>query len=108
MLYDDGHIACGDDAVLIRWYYPWGTKRIPYSAVRGVKVMPLTGANRMRKWRIWGSGDFSHWWNLDAQRPSKDTALVIDVGHRIYPTITPDNPSAVELIISGHMNPLVL
>lgn len=54
----------------------------------------------MRKWRIWGSGDFVHWWNLDVRRPGKDVALVIDVGERILPTITPNDPDAVERILT--------
>lgn len=31
MLYDDGRIACDDASLVIRWYYPWGAKTIPYS-----------------------------------------------------------------------------
>ena len=103
MLYDDGHIACDDHTLVIRNYYPWGSKRVPYSSIRGVKALPLTGVNRIRKWRIWGSGDFVHWWNLDTGRPSKEAALVIDVGRRIYPTITPDEPGAVESILKAHV-----
>jgi hypothetical protein len=97
--YDDGTIRCDDRGLSIRHYYPWGTKRIPYSAIAGVETLPLTGFSKVRKWRIWGSGDFIHWWNLDPHRPSKDVALVIDVGHRIRPTITPDDPTAVARIL---------
>ena len=103
MLYDDGHIACDDDALVIRNYYPWGSKRVPYSSIRRIEALPLTGVNRMRKWRIWGSGDFVHWWNLDTRRPSKNAALVIDVGRHIRPTITPDEPGSVETILREHL-----
>lgn len=41
--------------------------------------------------------------NLDAQRPGKDLALVINVGHRVRPTITPDDPRAVERILTGRI-----
>jgi hypothetical protein len=98
--YDDGRIECDDHGLLIRWYYPWGAKRISYSAIRQVRDLPLTGASSARRWRIWGSGDFVHWWNLDPRRPTKTRALVLDVGGRIRPTITPDDPDAVERIIS--------
>jgi hypothetical protein len=64
--------------------------------------MELTGLNAVRRWRIWGSGDFVHWWNLDPKRPSKRMALVLDTGHRICPTITPDDPDAVEQIINAN------
>ncbi len=98
--YDDGRILCDDQGLTIRRYYPWGAKRIRYPAVRSVSILPLTGANRVRRWRIWGSGDFIHWWNLDAQRPSKATALVLDVGGHVRPTITPDDPAAVSRILT--------
>jgi hypothetical protein len=65
----------------------------------------LTGANKVRRWRIWGSGDFVHWWNLDPHRPTKDTALVIDIGARVRPTITPDDAARVERIVRSHIAP---
>ena len=37
-LYRDRWIECTDDAVHIHGYYfPWGTKRVPYSAIRTVR-----------------------------------------------------------------------
>jgi hypothetical protein len=30
-------------------------------------------------------------------------ALVIDVGHHVRPTITPDDPDAVERVLVGHI-----
>jgi hypothetical protein len=98
--YDDGGICCDDLGLTIHRYYPWGAKQIPYTAIQGVGTLPLTGANSVRLWRIWGSGDFVHWWNLDPRRPGKDTALVIDVGRWIRPTITPDDPTAVTRILT--------
>ncbi len=98
--YDDGRIACDDSGLLIRWYYPWGDKRIPYGAIRSVTPFPLAGRNALRKWRIWGSGDVVHWWNLDPTRPGKDLALVIGAGGRVQPTITPDDAGAVQRILA--------
>lgn len=100
--YEDSRIRCDEQDLTIRLYYPWGSKRIRYSSIRGVERLPLTGANKVRKWRIWGSGDFIHWWNLDVRRPQKDVALVLDVGHTVRPTITPDDPDAVERILAEH------
>src|SRR5262249_39291856 len=37
MLYDDGRLACDDAGILIRRYYLWGEKRIPYPSIRSVK-----------------------------------------------------------------------
>lgn len=28
---DDGRITCDDKGLVIRWYYPWGAKRVAYS-----------------------------------------------------------------------------
>ncbi|HEX3618593.1 MAG TPA: hypothetical protein VHU61_18750 [Solirubrobacteraceae bacterium] len=98
--YDDGSIRCDEQVLSIRRYYPWGTKRIPYASIRSVETLPLTGLRKVRRWRLWGSGDFVHWWNLDPHRPGKRTALVLDTGHRIRPTITPDDPPAVVKILN--------
>jgi hypothetical protein len=102
--YDDGRIVCDSTGVTIGWYYPWGAKRVPYTSIRAVERLPLVGVNKLRRWRIWGSGDFVHWWNLDVSRTRKDVALVIDVGHRVRPTITPDEPEVVERILREQVN----
>jgi hypothetical protein len=70
MLYDDGKIACDDSELLIRRYYPRGSKRVPYTSIRSVKRIPI----RVRRWRLWGSGDFRHWWNLDLRLTRKGEA----------------------------------
>jgi hypothetical protein len=101
--YDDGRIRCDEQGLVIRWYYPWGSKRIPYTAVRGVEQLSLTGNNAIRRWRIWGSGDFVHWWNFDRSRTHKTIALVLDLGGRVRPTITPDDPQAVEGILKAKL-----
>jgi hypothetical protein len=96
-LYDDGEIVCDKGGLLIRRYYPWGSKHVPYASIKNVSRLPI----RARKWRIWGSGDFRHWWNLDPNRPKKAVALELDIGHWIRPTITPDDVDAVEAIIAN-------
>jgi hypothetical protein len=55
--------------------------------------------------RIWGSGDPRLWWHLDPGRPRKRTALVIDLGRRVRPAITPDDPGAVLRIIEERTRP---
>lgn len=101
MLYDDGNIGCDDTSLIVRRYYPWGAKRIPSTAIRAVDHLSPLGA---RRWRLWGSGDFVHWWNRDGGRPKKNLALVIDTGHRIRPTITPDDPDTVDRILTEHLS----
>jgi Bacterial PH domain len=97
--YDDGKIACDSTGLLIRWYYPWGSKRIPYTSIRSIHRLPI----RIRRWRLWGSGDLRHWWNLDFSRPRDKVALDIDTGHWIHPTITPDDPDTVERILNERL-----
>jgi hypothetical protein len=99
-LYRDRWIECTDDAVLIHGYYfPWGTKRVPYSAIRTVRRVPLGSSGRGR---IWGSTTLRYWASLDPGRPGKATALILDTGAWILPFITPDDPAAVEAVILGH------
>lgn len=98
MDYDDGLVACTDDVLLIRrYYFPTGTsKRVPYTKIRSIRRCPAS------KGRIWGTGDFTHWHNLDVQRPHKDTGLIIDTGHRLTPVITPDDPDEVVRVLTRH------
>jgi hypothetical protein len=107
VLYKDRWIECTDDAVLIRGYYfPWGTKRIPYQSIRAVRRVPIgtfTGRGR-----IWGSTTLRYWASLDPGRLAKRTALVLDTGDFIQPFITPDDPGAVADAISAHSSARVI
>lgn len=102
MSYDDGRVACTDDALVIRMYYfPFGDKRVPYTKIQDVKSRPTTGPNG--RWRLWGSGDFVHWYNWDPDRPGKSVALVITPsGHGVRPVITPNDPDAVLAELAAH------
>lgn len=100
-LYDDGRVSCDESGITLRWYFPWGSKKIPYRSIRAVRLMELSPVRG--KWRIWGSGDFVHWYNLDPGRPGKHTGIEIDLGRRVVPTITPDDAQAVARIITDHL-----
>ena len=99
--YDDGSIVCDDTGLLIRRYYPWGSKRIAYASIKSVKRLPI----RISRRRLYGSGDFVHWWNLDLSRPKKRIALDIDIGGRVHPTITPNDPDQVAQILNQYSRP---
>jgi hypothetical protein len=100
-LYQDKWITCTTDAVLIRGYYfPWGTKRVPYREIREVRRVPMKGA-LTGKGRIWGSTTLRYWASLDPGRTAKDTAFILDTGHRILPFITPDDPAKMAAVLSG-------
>ena len=99
-LYDDGRVACDDAGITIRWYYPWGAKHVPYDRIRSATVFELSPVRG--QWRIWGSGDFVHWYNLDPGRTRKQRGIELDVGGRVRPRITPDDVDAVARILDDH------
>jgi hypothetical protein len=92
MAYDDGRIACNDDGLVIRkYYFPAGDKRVPYGKIARARVMPMEGFTG--GYRLWGSGDFIHWYSYDPDRPKKTVKLVIDIrGRWAKPVITPSTP----------------
>jgi hypothetical protein len=100
--YQDRWIECTDTEVRVRGYYfPWGTKRIPYSSIRSLDrftLAPLRG-----KGRIWGSGDFTHWANLDPRRPTKSVGFMVNLGRHVIPMLTPDDPDAFEKALGQHV-----
>lgn len=100
--YRDDRIECTEVAIRVSWYYfPFGTKTIPYSSIRSLTRFPLSTTRG--KWRIWGSGDLKHWLNLDGQRPKKSIGFIVDVGKQMIPVLTPDDPDAFERVVRGHL-----
>jgi hypothetical protein len=99
VLYRDRRIECTDTAVVIHGYYfPFGSKKtIPYDRIKVLSETKLGIATG--QWRIWGSGDFKHWFNWDPGRTRKTRALILDVGTFARPVITPDDVDKVAAII---------
>lgn len=100
-LYDDGRITCDEDGVVIHWYYPWGSKRIPYRSIRANSIIDLAPVRG--KWRLWGSGDLVHWYNLDGNRPKKASGIELDLGGRVRPCATLDDVEAVVAVLQAHL-----
>lgn len=99
-LYRDRCITCDDEAITIRaYYFPWGSKRIGYDQIRSATVVPIAAGSG--KGRIWGTANPTLWASLDPRRPSKDRALILDIGGRIRPFLTPDDVDTVARIIQG-------
>jgi hypothetical protein len=95
-LREDG-IICGDDALVIRHYYLWGPKKVPYRTIKGVQRVSL--ALLKGRARIWGTANLGYWANLDTKRPSKTEGLVLDLGKGVKPFITPNDVDGVETLI---------
>ena len=100
-LYRDRWITCTDtDVIIDNYYFPLGApKLVPYTDIRSVapvKMGALSG-----KGRLWGTASARYWAHLDLRRPWKQTALVLDLGRRIKPFITPSDPERVRKIIEA-------
>jgi hypothetical protein len=98
--YDDGLIECSTDGLVIRRYGPFlGSKRIPYTEIREASEFEL---NALRRWRLWGTADPRRWFNLDWGRPHKRTAFLLDLGTRVKPVITPDDPQRLAAVLGSY------
>jgi hypothetical protein len=101
--YDDGLVRLDDQGITLRHYYfPTArSKHIPYGQIRDVEVRAmgwLTG-----KGRIWGSASLRYWLPLDRRRMRKDRLVALDVGRRVQPAFTPDEPDVVLSVVRRHL-----
>jgi len=102
--YEDRWIEFTDSEIRVRGYYfPWGTKRIPYASIQSLDRFTMTALRG--KGRIWGSGDLKHWANLDPRRPRKSVGFFVNVGRHVIPFLTPDDPETFERVVSPHVQP---
>jgi hypothetical protein len=100
-MYRDEWIECTDEGIRIRGYYfPWGTKLIPYRKIRSVQRVALSAFRGQL--RLWGTANPRYWASLDPHRGSKKEGLVLDVGRFVHPFITPDDIDTVESAVRAH------
>jgi len=98
-LYDDGAIVCGPDRLDIHsYYFPVGTKSVRYAEIQGLQRIEIKGV-WSGKWRIWGTGNPRYWANLDRRRPRKTVGFVVDLGGKVSPIVTPDEPDRFESVV---------
>jgi hypothetical protein len=92
--YADRLITITDGSLTIRrYYFPAATsKRIALESIRSAREVGL--GTMTGRWRLWGATVPTYWLNLDPSRSHKSTGFVLDVGKRIRPVVTPDNPAA--------------
>ncbi len=96
-LFKEDGIVCDETSIKLRNYYPMASKTIPYSSIRAVQRVDLS--NVRGKGRLWGTMNFSYWANLDMRRPRKSLGLILDVGKRVKPYITPDDTDTLEALL---------
>jgi len=99
-LYDDGLVMLdGKGVTLRRYYFPLArAKHIPYARIRKIDSRPMnwwTG-----KGRLWGTTHPGYWFPLDLSRPRKSGVIVLDLGGRVKPAFTPNDPERVAAIVS--------
>ena len=100
-MYQDRWIEATDDGLRVRGYYfPWGTKRIPYRKIKRVDRVTMSAFRG--QWRLWGPANPRYWASLDPHRGSKKEGLVLDLGRFVHPFVTPDDVDAVEAAIREH------
>lgn len=100
MDYADPRIRCGADGIGIGiggYYLPWGARQIAYSSLRGIERVDLSAARG--RGHIWGTANPGYWANVDPTRPRKATGFVLDLGRRVWPLVTPDDPDAFEAVV---------
>ncbi|MEO9181398.1 MAG: hypothetical protein ABI298_07085 [Acidimicrobiales bacterium] len=97
VLLSEQTIICDDENLILRCYYPWGAKTLPFTSIVGVQKVTLTPMRGQL--RIWGSCNVKFWANLDGRRPKKSTGLILDIGKKVKPFITPDDIEKVDRII---------
>ncbi len=102
--YQDRFISCGDDGLTVRWYYPWGSKHISYSSIRSVERVATSAL--AGRGRIWGTANPRYWASLDPKRPTKSSAIILDLGRSVRPYLTPDAPDAFEAAIRSRLQAL--
>jgi hypothetical protein len=96
-LFKEEGIICDETSVTLRRYYPWAAKTIPYSSIKGVQRITLSSLRG--RGRIWGTMNVHYWANLDMKRTKKTVGLILDVGKRVSPYVTPDDTDALETLL---------
>ena len=101
--YRDRWIECTSREIRIRGYYfPWGTKVLPYSRIRAVRRFRLDLLHG--KWRIWGTANPHYWASLDPARPRKQVGFLIDVGRYVQALVTPDDAAGFATVVGQHVD----
>ena len=102
-MYEDSTVRADGTGITIARYGFFGTdKRVSYAAIKSVEVFEMGWGGR---WRLigLGLGGWSNWYNWDTKRRNKTTAIAIDTGGSLKPTVTPDDPDEFVTVISDYV-----
>lgn len=88
--------------VVRRYYWPLGWKRILYTEIEDFSRRPL------KMWqgqhRVHGIDLRGRWYSRDNRRGEKELAIDLDIGARIRPVLTPEDPDKVLEILSQRLS----
>lgn len=98
--YEDDSILLNADHLTIKNYRrPGDMKRVSYTAIRSFESFEMGFWSGRHRLVGIGFGRPRAWFQWDRGRRGKSTAISIDIGKRILPTVTPDDPEAVEAVL---------
>ena len=101
VLYEDNYIVLSESALTIKhFYFPVGSKRIPYDEITAVREEELDFWSG--KWRIWGARKLPQWFHLDWNRPGKERCIIVETSGMLDPVLTPDHHDKVLAILEQH------
>ncbi len=93
-LYSDKHLSIFEDRIQFKsWVLPRDKKDVMISHVKRVSEREMSlSSGRLR---ISGTSNFRDWFHFDAQRPSKNKAVVLETDYKVYKRlwITPERHS---------------
>jgi len=102
IIYSDGLVEITTDNILLRKYYfpTFTSKIIEISDIDFVEVVKpglFTG-----KYRIWGTGDFTHWFPLDLARSKRDSIFIVHrKGKKMLIGFTVEDSNTVKSILKN-------
>ena len=109
-LYEDDVVRLDETGITILGYYwPFGRKLIPYDDIDEFSLRPLKAWHG--QFRVHGIDLRGRWYSRDRHRGEKEMAIDLDLGTRIRPVLTPDDPDGVVEILraqldrSSHLEP---
>ena len=95
--YLDKLVEISHESIRFRnYYFPFGSKLVPFSEVDRVVVETPT---LMAKWRIHGTADFKTWFPRDWRRPSRDRLFVmtLQTGRRRIAFTVEDSDTVIRI-----------
>ena len=93
-IYADDLVEITDRGVTFHHYYfPFGDKRVEWSRISSIEARQPSV--KTGSWRIWGTGNLSTWFPLDARRPRRDRILFAALGDGSSIGFTVENSAAV-------------